>query len=256
MTYRRFAAAEEEIDDDWSAKAEAVDEWTLGAPIGRGEAGSVHATSNKGRLGACKLAFQGDMPRGAHERIAADIARALGLPVPPVCLWVNPVTAIAYSISAWAFAQALTWGEMKNQLSAVFMQNVAATFSAARVFHTWIGDTDHNNNDGNVVVDVTATEQAPGFAFIDHAFSMSYTNGFDSAPLAVVPPSYIPAPQLDALATAGMVRAINDLAPDFIDNTVTRIPTAFLPQARGQAIIRGLMKRRTELGPAFGVPLA
>ena len=254
MTYRRFAESDEKISADWSTQPATVDQWTLGLPIGRGEAGSFHATSDKGCRGACKPAIAANgIPRAAHERIASDLARELKLPVPAVCLWTNPVTGELFSISAWAFAQALTWGEVATRLSARFMQNAAPTFSAMRVFHSWIGDTDHNNNPGNVVVDVTSNDDRPGIAFIDHAFSMSCNPNFPTASVAALPLCYIPPPLLDAGATATAVRAINDLDVKFIDHAVRSIPTAFLPPERGTAIIAGVMKRRVELAPAFGV---
>jgi hypothetical protein len=162
MTYRRFAAADELIAEDWASRPETADAWTLGAAIGRGEAGSYHATSDKGCRAACKPAIHANgTPRGAHELIASNLARELHLPVPAVCLWIHSGTGALFAISAWAFAQALTWGEIATRLSATFMQNAAATFSAARVFHTWIGDADHNGNPGNVIVDVTSTDSHP-----------------------------------------------------------------------------------------------
>jgi hypothetical protein len=111
MTYRCFAEADEKTADGWSMQPEAVDQWTLGNNIGRGEAGAFHGTSDKGCRAACKPAFGANgTPRAAHERIASDLARGLLLPVPPVCLWTNPATQDLFAISAWAFGQALTWG--------------------------------------------------------------------------------------------------------------------------------------------------
>ena len=256
MTHRRFADSDEAISAGWSIQPAAIDHWTLGPPIGRGEAGSFHATSDKGCRGACKPAFAANgIARAAHERIASDLARELTLPVPAVCLWTDPVTGELYSISAWAFAQALTWGEVATRLSATFMQNVASTFSAMRVFHSWIGDTDHNNNPGNVVVDVTSNDNLPAIAFIDHAFSMSCNANFHTDALAALPLCYVPTVLLDAAATETVVRAINGLDSKFIEHTVRRIPSPFLPPDRGTAIISGLMKRRVELAPVFGVPM-
>jgi hypothetical protein len=257
MSYRRFGAADEEIAKAWSAKPEAIDAWSLGIPIGKGEAGSFHATSDKAGRGACKPAFHGNgASRGAHERIASDLAFALKLPVPAVCLWTDPITGALYSISAWAFPQALTWAEAATRLSAVFMQNAAPTFSAARVFHSWIGDTDHNGNGGNVVVDVSSSDERPGIAFIDHAFSMSYTPQFATQDLAPLPLCYVPDGLVNMEATQSMVAEINGLEQKFIENTVRRIPAAFLPPDRGEAIIEGLVRRPGELERAFGIVVA
>jgi hypothetical protein len=256
MTYRRFAEAHEEIADEWLTQPETVEYWTLGPQIGRGEAGSFHATSDKGCRAACKPAFSPNgVPRAAHERIAFDIARALLLPVPAVCLWTDPATKALYSISAWAFAQALTWGEVAGRLSAAFIQNAAPTFSAMRVFHSWIGDTDHNGNPGNVVVDAESNDTHPAVAFIDHAFSMTHSADFQTQALAALPVSYIPPALLDPDATRAMVEVINDLDSNLIEDAVRRIPNTFLPPERGTAIMQGLMKRKVELAPVFGVSL-
>jgi hypothetical protein len=123
MIYRRFSDAQEQIAAEWASHLEATDQWTLGANVGRGEAGSFHITSDKGYRAVCKPAFAGDgTPRAAHELIASDLAQLLGLPVPPVCLWLNPATNERYAISAWAFEQAFTWDERATRLSAAFMQ--------------------------------------------------------------------------------------------------------------------------------------
>ncbi|MGA9894175.1 MAG: hypothetical protein WBQ55_17920 [Xanthobacteraceae bacterium] len=157
-------------------------------------------------------------------------------------------------MSAWAFAQALTWGEIATRLSPEFMRNAAATFSAARVFHSWIGDTDHFGNAGNVVVNVESSETRPGVAFIDHAFSMSHNPGFVTLPVGGAPPiSYITADLLDVSAAHGMVAAVNDLGPNFLEDTVRRIPAPFLPPDHGKDIIEGLLRRRGELAAVFGV---
>jgi hypothetical protein len=84
----------------------------------------------------------------------------------------------------WAFLQAEIWGLVSPGLSRKFLENASATFAAARVFHTWIGDHDHAGHPGNVVVDLNSSEDRPGVAFIDHAYSMSRLPGFDSQPVA------------------------------------------------------------------------
>jgi hypothetical protein len=183
MSFRCFAPVDEEIAQRWSSGTATADQWTLGPAIGTGEAGSFHISSADGRRGACKPAFGANsLPRAAHEKIAADLAFQLKLSVPACCLWTDPQTGSRYSISAWAFAQALMWRDVVARLSATFKKNAAPAFSAARVFHTWIADTDHYGNDGNVIVDMAKGEDAPGIAYIDHAYSMSMGADFATAP--------------------------------------------------------------------------
>jgi hypothetical protein len=152
MSYRCFAQADEAISDQWSRETSTTESWTLGGPIGSGESASSHVLSSSGRRGAGKPAHATDgTPRAAHEKIASDLAYHLGLPVPAVCLWTNPTDGARYAVSVWAFSQALTWADMIPKLTAPFLQNAGKVFSAARVFQTWIADSDHNGNGGNVL---------------------------------------------------------------------------------------------------------
>jgi hypothetical protein len=257
MSFRCFAPADEEIAHRWSSETATADLWTLGPAIGTGEAGSFHITSAEGRRGACKPAFGANsVPRAAHEKIAADLAFQVKLSVPPCSLWREPHSGSLYSISNWAFPQAMMWRDVAPKLSATFKKNAAPPFSAARVFHTWIADTDHNGNDGNVIVDVTKGEDFPGIAFIDHAYSMSIGPDFATAPVQPLGFHYIPQDHFDADATAKMVRYINDLEATMIESIVRRLPLEFLPPDRAEVIIKGLLKRRPELAGAFGVVLA
>ena len=162
--YRCFTAAQrKDSRRNWATTPIAADLWTLGAQIGRGEAGSfhqVHPIKALARFVSPPSALT--VRRGRHiKQFAADLALALKLPVQAVCLWTAPDGG-QFGVSAWAFPQALTWAEVATRLSATFMQNAAPTFSAARVFHSWIGDTDHNGNAGNVVVDVTSADDRRG----------------------------------------------------------------------------------------------
>ena len=104
------------------------------------------------------------------------------------------------------------------------------------------------------MVNVKSSETRPGVAFIDHAFSMSHNPGFVTLPVGGAPPiSYITADLLDVSAAHGMVAAVNDLGPNFVEDTVRRIPAPFLPPDHGKAIIEGLLRRRGELAAVFGV---
>jgi hypothetical protein len=254
MSFRCFAAADEEHAAGWADAVETTIGWTLGPAIGTGESGSFHIASPDGKRGACKPAFAGDTtPRAAHEKISSDLAFQLSLPVPAICLWTNPSDQSRYAISAWAFSQAMTWGEVATRLTPTFMKNAVPAFSAARVFHTWIGDTDHGGNPGNVLVDVASDENNPRVAFIDHAFSMSHVGDFRDGPVRAVPFSYLPGMSIDGEATNKMIGKINQLEATMIENIVRRIPDPFLPAARVDAILAGLLRRRGELSALLGV---
>jgi hypothetical protein len=254
MSFRCFATPDEAIADQWSRETLTSETWTLGGPIGTGESGSIHVTSASGRRGACKPALAADgTPRAAHEKIAADLAYQLKLSVPACCLWTEPSSGTLYSISVWAFDQALKWGEIHAKLTQTFIQNAAPAFSAARVFHTWIDDQDHHGNDGNVIVDVSSSDGMPGVAFIDHAFAMSRNPNFASSAVQPLAVHYIPQNFSNAGAIAKMCQYINDLEASMIEEIVRRVPAQFLLSARADGIIKGLLARRSELSRVFAV---
>jgi hypothetical protein len=136
------------------------------------------------------------------------------------------------------------------------MQNASPAFSAARVFHTWIGDTDHGGNAGNVLVDLNSDAAAPRVAFIDHAFSMSQVGDFRDGPVRPVPFSYLPLQPIDGAATDNMIERINQMEANMIENIVRRVPTAFLQLDRADAILAGLLRRRGELSALLRVARA
>jgi hypothetical protein len=50
-----------------------------------------------------------------------------------------------------------------------------------------------------------------------------------------------------------MCQYINDLEASMIEDIVRRVPAQFLPSARADGIIQGLLSRRSELMRVFGV---
>jgi hypothetical protein len=133
------------------------------------------------------------------------------------------------------------------------MENVAPAFSAARVFHTWIDDQDHNGNDGNVIVDISSSDDKPGVAFIDHAFAMSRNSNFASSAVQPLGIHYVGQDLSKPDAIAKMCQYINQLEASMIEEVVRRVPAQFLSSARADGIIKGLLSRRLELLQVFGV---
>jgi hypothetical protein len=251
--YRRFAAAEVDLAKDWSQHARTADSWTLGAPIGLGESGSLHVTRHDGLKGIAKPAFQKgpEVPRAAHEKIASDLAYALEIPVPPVALWETPEGDL-FAISARAFKQPLTWDQAKPLLTPEFQKNAAPVLAAGLVFHSWIGDTDHGGNGGNVLIDAASTPDLPGVAFIDHAFSMSH--GWTAvSPVVALSSYYCAISDLPRDAIADVVRRVQSLQKDAISEVIWRIPAIYLPESRAKLIEECLQTRRLTIAAAFGL---
>src|SRR5206468_12857702 len=121
-------------------------------------------------------------PRAAHEKIAADLAYDLGLPLPPVVLWeyvhAGPQEERYMAISAEAFPNAHMWRQVLTLpplLQRVHPQ-LKWVCSAMAPFDTWVDNTDRHN-DGNLLLteDVSVQPALLRVAFIDYANSLSMT---------------------------------------------------------------------------------
>lgn len=251
--YLRFAPRELELWNDWSQSVLSTDGWVIAGPVGDGESGSSFITRSDGLRGIAKPALQnGDMPRAAHEKIASDLALEVGVPVPPVILWTDPLNKEHYAISAMAFEQTMTWAQSQHLRSPVFDENCKEIFAGGFVFHNWIGDGDHGGHAGNLVVDMDSGEDLPGVAFIDHAFSMSQS-WTASAPIQPIGSYYCPIADLPLKAMVDAVERARSVRVGRIEEIVRRIPLEFLSQHRADIIIRNLIERREQLTAALGL---
>jgi hypothetical protein len=102
-------------------------------------------------------------------------------------------------------------------------------------------------------VGVECDEDHPRVAFIDHAFSMSQNAEFASKAAVIVPSLYIPDGMSHAPSIRETIENINQMEANVVEAIVRRVPASFLPSDRAEAIISGLLKRRTELAGLFGV---
>jgi hypothetical protein len=91
----------------------------------------------------------------ATEKIVADLAHVIGLPVPPVTLWDRGATTGEpryVAVSVWAFASPLTWAQGSHLLTPQQRELLIPLASAMIPFEMWI-DAQDRQNDGNVLVD-------------------------------------------------------------------------------------------------------
>jgi len=249
---RRFAQREAAMADQWSETVFLPGAWRLADDVGAGESQSKHVYNDEGLHGIAKPAFMNDAPRAAHEKIASDLAHLAGVPVPPVLLWTDEA-GTKFAVSLWAFAQPLTWGQashLRAQLS--FMKACYPTLAAGHVFHTWIGDTDHNGNEGNILIDAESTMEKPGLAFIDHAFSMSYAWGSAQPDLSDMG-GYVPLCDLPQDDIANAVKMVQNVSAEAIERIVKRIPASFLAEDRASLIVDALRYRQERIKGFFGI---
>jgi hypothetical protein len=115
--FRRFADATKAIDARWSSCASSGDAW-VPTGIGWGNTNNrpIQVATASGLTGVQKPghAAPSNPHTAATEKIVGDLAHQLRLPVPPVTLWDRGAVAAAprfVAVSAWAFTDALTWGQ-------------------------------------------------------------------------------------------------------------------------------------------------
>jgi hypothetical protein len=125
-----------------------------------GDAGGFGSSPQRVRLlpsgciGYAKRAVTAaQMPEGAHEYIAAELAYLIGVSVPPVSFWSDRFGQ-HFSLSIRAFPEAVQWDEIK--ISNVDREALRSVFSASAVFHAWIADNDHAGHPDNLVVNAAS----------------------------------------------------------------------------------------------------
>jgi hypothetical protein len=190
-------------------------------------------------------------PRAAHEKIAADLARLLGVPVPPVLLWTNQADGSKYSISSWAYKQPNTWDVMAPAMTDLFKENAYKTIGDAIVFHTWVADIDRHAQ--NTLVDADSSDNNPRICFIDHAFSLSHSQEFGNQTFTRAVHRYVPAGAVDERGLAHMARMIEAMAPESVESVVRRIPEGFLSPTRADIIVRELLRRKAAICLLLGI---
>lgn len=111
----------------------------------------------------------------AREKIAADLARLLGLPVAPVVVRTPDASSAHHSAMSLAMLSAARhWGSGGH----AHLNSVAETLERMRVFWTWIGDVDHNGHPQNLLYAID--NGACAVLAIDHSYSLCHGNAANS----------------------------------------------------------------------------
>lgn len=259
--FRAFPEAAEAASQQWRAEVLTGLAWTVvGSPGERGgEAQSFFVRS--GHAGGYAKPGRNQPPvtqhpRAAHEKIAADLAFDLGLPVSAVVLWdrgkVSSPNERYLSISLLVFTPAFTWGQIEGQPGLVqrLAPAISETASAMTAFDTWVGNTDRINAN-NLLAQLDDRQDPPlaRAAYIDYANSLSYgwraneTAWMHGGAVGWYPTQVAP----DLAATAEGIDRIEALPTDVIEEVVGRIPPGFLTDECRQVILKGLLHRKRTL---------
>jgi hypothetical protein len=248
--FRRFADATRVIDSGWSTCPSSADTWTqTGVSWGTNTA-PIQVENTKGVTGVQKPGH--DHPDNVHtaatEKIVADLAYLLKLPVPPVTLWDRGTAAGAprhVAVSAWAYTGALQWGQVESHLTPAQRQQLLPWASAMVPFETWIAAQDRQNPANMLVADGSGGETLG--AWIDYAFSLDYSWKGNHMPDCHAAPIY---PVVGAPIREAMIEIADRIAAVHngdIEGIVNRIPPDYLPRGIADNIIRNLLSRRASL---------
>jgi hypothetical protein len=250
LTLRRFSSATETIANVWSSCASSGDAWTSTGVVWGTENAPVQVVNRAGLTGVQKPGKP--QPTNPHtaatEKIVADLAHCLGLPIPPATLWDRGSGASAprlVAVSAWAFDNALTWGQVEKDLTPTQRAALVPLASAMIPFERWIGAEDRQNA-GNVLVGVVDGGRVFG-AWIDFAFALDHGWKGNVVQACHVPPIFPPI----GPAQGDVVKAIADriarMENSAIEGVVNRVPVDYLPRPVADNIIRNLLARRNQL---------
>ena len=180
----------------------------------------------------------------ATEKIAADLAYVLGLPVPPVTLWDRGDGEPAprwVAVSAWAFEQPLTWTQAEPALNAAQKAQLVRPASAIIPFETWI-DAQDRQNGGNMLVGMDGAEIRG--AWIDYAFALDHGWRGNNTVVSGVTPLYPPVGGVDLEVVKAVADDIAAIDNSTVEGIINRIPSPFLPRVVADNIIRNLLSRR------------
>ncbi len=194
--------------------------------------------------------------RAAHEKIAADLAAMLDLPIPPATLYrlPEPVPDCPRKkrpgdpnicILAWAFPACDEWRHLQSQFTEAHLASAVDPCSAMWVFDSWISADDRDGSK-HIVVDANLGPGPLRLAFIDYAFSLSRTwerSGSNIGAAAWKMP--MPADQRNQGIVDKIVDKISTLDEGAVEEVVKRIGTDWLPEARSDVIISNLLTRKS-----------
>jgi hypothetical protein len=253
-SFRAFSPEVETLAQAWSENTRTADPWKhegyfLGESVAvKMSSGSLLGVVKPGRKKFDKIC------RAAHEKIAADLAFELRLPIPPVILLdlgeLKDINRERYvAVSAFPFAQPSSWAQASPTFSDDHRAETSQVMSAMLGFETWVSCGDRK--EAHVLAYLPAPDQPLQLAFIDYAFSMSQVWKTENDPAGRTGP-YLPV-QRDDNSLRIMIARIGQFDDGKIETIVNRIPAEYLPTAKKTLIIANLNSRKQRLHMLFGL---
>lgn len=196
----------------------------------------------------------------ATEKICADLAVDLSLPVPPVLLYEKepqiPAAESRCCISLVLHPKFHTWGEIwpfigAETLVGAMLHASLPAMSGIVAFDTWVGNSSDRNNVGNVIYGHDPQDTTRNrFLAIDFSMTLNRdnvwaNNGWETMHRVTLPAGL--SSVLDKrliLDTADRISALSDRA---VADVVTRIPDNYMNPAHKSVVVSGLNGRKALL---------
>ena len=194
------------------------------------------------------------VPRAAHEKIAADLAFDLGLPIPPAILVDGKACGglvQAAVVSLVLYPEIHKWDQAAATPASLAMarhilRSTRAAWSGIVALDTWLGNTDRNNAT-NLLIGIDPNTEPPlaEAVFCDYAYSMLYSKWTKGGCQGVALPGILPVLMdlLDRDAALVTAEKIKSFSVEIIAGIVNRIPETHLQSKDREVVIECLAER-------------
>jgi hypothetical protein len=189
-------------------------------------------------------------PRAAHEKIAADLAFELGLPVPPAVLWERKGVVSGQeryvSVSALPFERPASWRDVLRlpAEAARLLPKLELAASAMAPFDSWLGNGDRVNA-GNLVLQEDPSNGDPQVTYLDFANALSRAwLPHQTWPTVMAIHCYPLGGAANLAVMSQVVDRIEHLDTRIIEEVVNRVPQGFSSNPCREVIVKGLLHRQ------------
>jgi hypothetical protein len=248
---------------DWAEQVFSQEEWSPAQDLTPtpGEAGGFFVRNSSGTTTAWlkpTAVCVEQHPRAANEKIVADIAHELDLPVSPVLLYRRSDAPPGYEqrtcLSLVTHARAWRWGSVIGaNLDGPILALVCSVLAkdcGIIALDTWIGQTDRNN-EGNALIVLNPDRPADArFTFLDSANALGHGdiwNDLSRRELALPSFPTLLTSSVDVHVLRRTIKAIEDLPAHRIETIVRRIPEDYMTSDRQAIVVATLNERKGKL---------
>lgn len=196
----------------------------------------------------------------AREKICADLAADLEVPVPPVVLLDRPCAPGEERYCAASlvmFPQQMSWAQIDPATTGYpfplierMLNDLPEAGAKAIVFDTWVDQPDHNTAAGNHNIIAGTNDLAAGtgtIVLLDYQLALGAHGQWEGSMAGRVVLAALPNPlvrRADRRAVDNLLERLEALDDRKIEDVVTRIPTEYLSADDRETIIRGLLVRK------------